>query len=174
MGQAIEAAIGYETRVRDLYLEASRKATDDTGRRVLELLAEEEQGHLDFLEDLRKRWTDSAPPEQGVLPPAPKSHLPSAERVRKSVERLKELEVGKPAAERRGEIEILKRVLQAELETSSFYKKTVEQLDEDGRRLFEPFIDIEDGHVAIVQAQLDSLTGLGYWFDVQEFDLEAG
>jgi hypothetical protein len=33
---------------------------------------------------------------------------------------------------------------------------------------------IEDGHVAIVQAELDSVTQMGFWFDYREFDLEAG
>ncbi len=173
VGQAIRTAIGYETRVRDLYLEAARQATDETGRRVLGLLAEEEQGHLDYLEQMLKRWQDRAQPD-GVVDDGPHSRLPSAERVRNSFEKLKNLRVEKPAEQRKGEVEILKRVLQAELETSRFYKSTVEQLDERGRKLFEPFIDIEEGHVAIVQAQIDSLTGLGFWFDVQEFDLEAG
>ncbi len=32
---------------------------------------------------------------------------------------------------------------------------------------------IEDGHLAIVQAQLDSVQGMGFWFDIAEFRLEA-
>ena len=42
------------------------------------------------------------------------------------------------------------------------------------RALFQRFLEIEDGHHAIVQAELDAVQGLGYWFDVQEFKLEAG
>jgi hypothetical protein len=40
--------------------------------------------------------------------------------------------------------------------------------------MFQRFPEIEDGHNAIVQAELDSVQGLGYWFDVEEFKLEAG
>jgi hypothetical protein len=34
-------------------------------------------------------------------------------------------------------------------------------------------LEIEEGHVSIVQAELDSVQGLGYWFDVPEFALES-
>ena len=34
-------------------------------------------------------------------------------------------------------------------------------------------LEIEEGHVAIVQAELDSLQGMGFWFDMQEFNLEG-
>jgi hypothetical protein len=34
-------------------------------------------------------------------------------------------------------------------------------------------LEIEDGHLAIVQAQLDSVQGMGFWFDVAEFRLET-
>jgi hypothetical protein len=41
---------------------------------------------------------------------------------------------------------------------------------EDGAR--RAFLEIEDGHLAIVQAQLDSVQGMGFWFDIAEFRLE--
>ena len=39
---------------------------------------------------------------------------------------------------------------------------------------FGRFLEIEQGHQAIVRAEIDALTGMGFWFDFQEFDLEAG
>jgi rubrerythrin len=70
------------------------------------------------------------------------------------------------------EFESLKKALDLELETSAFYKKMVATLDDDGRRLFERFVEIEEGHVAIVQAEMDLVSGTGFWFDTAEFDLE--
>jgi hypothetical protein len=49
----------------------------------------------------------------------------------------------------------------------------VGELQADERRLFARFVEIEEGHEAIVQAEIDALTGLGYWFDFQEFRLEG-
>jgi hypothetical protein len=40
--------------------------------------------------------------------------------------------------------------------------------------LFQRFVEIEQGHLAIVQAEIDSVSGLGFWFDMREFDLETG
>ena len=55
-----------------------------------------------------------------------------------------------------------------------FYRALVSTLHGDERDLFKPFLTIEDGHVALVQAQLDTVSGLGFWFDTMEFNLEAG
>jgi rubrerythrin len=73
-----------------------------------------------------------------------------------------------------GEREMLSKALQAELKTSGFYRKMVAELPPEGQKLFERFVEIEDGHVAIVQAEMDSLTGNGWWFDTFEVQLEGG
>src|SRR5450631_2254288 len=62
----------------------------------------------------------------------------------------------------------------SEDETSSFYGRMVAELPEEGRALFARFLEIETGHGALAQAELDSLTKSGFCFDVAEFDLEAG
>ena len=49
----------------------------------------------------------------------------------------------------------------------------VRTLDGDGRRLFERFVEIEEGHQAVVQAEIDSVSGMGVWFDTMELSLEA-
>jgi hypothetical protein len=43
-----------------------------------------------------------------------------------------------------------------------------------GQNLFSRFLEIEDGHAAIVQAEMDSVNQSGFWFDLKEFDLEVG
>lgn len=59
-----------------------------------------------------------------------------------------------------------------ETETSDFYRRMVSELPAEARGLFSRFLEIEEGHLAIVQAQIDHVSGTGYWFDVREFDLE--
>jgi rubrerythrin len=68
----------------------------------------------------------------------------------------------------------VRNALAVEAETSGFYKEMVRALDGDGRRLFERFVEIEEGHQAIVQAEIDSVSGTGVWFDTKEFNLEMG
>ena len=54
--EAIHTAIKYETRVRDLYVEAMKETNDEKGRRFFQTMAKEEQGHLDYLNDRLKHW----------------------------------------------------------------------------------------------------------------------
>ncbi len=49
------------------------------------------------------------------------------------------------------------------------YKQMVATLDAEGKSLFERFVEIEEGHLAIVQAEIDMVSGTGYWFDTAEF-----
>lgn len=64
--------------------------------------------------------------------------------------------------------------LELERQTSAFYRRLVDTLSEADRGMFSRFLEIEAGHLAIVQAEIDSLNGMGTWFDVMEFSLEAG
>jgi rubrerythrin len=165
--QAIKTAIGYETRVLDVYRQSAGRVEDPAGKKVLELLAKEELEHLDYLKERLKEWT-----ETGKITPARlKSALPTKEQIQESQKRL---ESQAPVGDTSAGQEILSKALQMEKETSSFYREMVHQLDKQGQALFEPFVEIEEGHLTIVQAELDNLRGLGYWLDIQEFDMESG
>jgi rubrerythrin len=165
--QAIKTAIEYENRVCDVYAEAVRDAPNDTARRVFSTLADEEKGHVDFLEHCLASWNDKGVLSAEGLTTA----IPSRESIRRGVRRLEEKMGGSPAEG--AEVEMLQRALEVEVETSAFYAEMVGVLPEEGKRLFERFVEIEEGHKAIVQAEIDSVSGLGFWFDFQEFDLET-
>jgi rubrerythrin len=165
--QAIKTAIGYETRVLDVYRKSEGRTKDPVGRKVLRVLALEESEHLAYLTKRLEEWTATGK----VTPSRLKSALPSKEQIQESQKRL---DSQAPAGDARAEQEILENALSVEQETSRFYREMVHQLDRQGQALFEPFVEIEEGHLMIVQAELDNLRGLGYWLDFQEFDLEAG
>lgn len=165
--QAIKTAIQYETRVRDVYSDATGKSGDETGRRILQLLADEEQQHMDYLSEKLHEWKQTGK----VTPEKLKSAVPSQQVIAQNMQRL---EPGAPLPDGSGELELLGWALSVEKETSSFYQQMVRELDPEGQALFEPFVDIEEGHLMIVQAEIDNIRGLGYWFDFREFDLESG
>ncbi|HJX62659.1 MAG TPA: hypothetical protein VJ860_01760, partial [Polyangia bacterium] len=81
--------------------------------------------------------------------------------------------VSKEAASHDAELSSLYQALAAEDETSAFYIQMVRELPAEGQALFSRFLEIEDGHGAIVQAEIDSVKRMGFWFDLKEFDLEA-
>jgi rubrerythrin len=99
--------------------------------------------------------------------------LPSAERVRAGLARLRS-KVAQRKGSNAAELDSLRQALAAEDETSSFYRQMVRELPAQGQALFSRFLEIEDGHAAIVQAEIDSVNRMGFWFDLEEFDLESG
>jgi rubrerythrin len=132
------------------------------------VLASEEENHISYLESRLAEWQQTG----HVQPAHLQTVIPSEDRIKKGtgqiVARMPDLE------NRTNELQLLQRALGVEQETSSFYRRMVAELSEEGQQLFARFLEIEDGHMAIVQAEIDSVTGLGFWFDMQEFRLEAG
>jgi rubrerythrin len=71
------------------------------------------------------------------------------------------------------ELELLKKALDLEIEATAFFRRMVAELDEEAQKLFARFVEIEAGHEAIVQAEIDALNGLGFWFDFTEFRFDG-
>ena len=166
--EALRIAIEFEHKVRDHYARGSQAIRDSQGAKVFAVLAKEEQGHVRFLESRLDEWSRTGALDAREL----KSILPTPEWVRAAESKHRQTASVRRIADQ-NELELLKTALQLELEASVFYHDLVRRLPEADRPLFEQFLTIEDGHLTIVQAELDSVQGLGYWFDVQEFALEA-
>jgi len=162
--EAIQTAIQYENEVRDVYTSAVEKVSDPTGRRVCQVLANEEQGHIDYLEARLAEWRDTGQVKSAEL----ETVVPSPEAIAEVAD---QLSTGMGDVDRGTEMEMLTKALAAERKTRGFYREMVAELPLEGQRLFERFVEIEDGHLAMVQAEIDSLTGTGAWFDVLEIRL---
>ena len=162
---AIKTAINYETRIRDIYNEAAEKVSDPRGKQILQLLGDDEQNHIEHLMDRLELWEKTGKLSYKIL----ESTIPSIETIQKGVEKIKTHMLQE---NRRGEIEILSKALKAEVETSNFYERMVNELPDEGQRMFARFLEIEKNHIAAVQFELDYITKTGYWFDFKEFDME--
>jgi rubrerythrin len=163
--EAITNAIDYETRIRDLYREAVDGTQDPKGKKVFQALADDEQRHIDYLEAKRTQWYA----EGRITVESLTSLIPSSELMTTDIEDLKQTMAGE---DRRDEKRMLSKALQVEVETSAFYRTMVAQMEGDARAMFARFLEIEDGHIAAVQAELDYISHTGFWFDFQEFDME--
>lgn len=162
--EAIKTAIEYETRVRDLYAEALDKATDENGRRIFKLMASEEQHHLDYLFARLATWQASGKLTVEGL----RTALPSRQRIEEGA---KSMEAQVSKKDYGTEINMLEKALEAEKVTSAFYRKMVSELPDDAQKMFAMFLEIEEGHLALVQAELDSVGKRGFWFGMQEFEV---
>ena len=165
LGDAIKTAIEYENKVVDVYEKYGDKLSP-VGQKIFKLLGEEEQGHVDYLKAKMAQWQDSGKITIEELD----TIVPDKDTIMLNVKRLKTAAKSEGIE---GEIEIFQKALKMESDASEFYKGLIGQLPAEDQELFKRFIEIEEGHEAIVKAEIDAAKGLGYWFDFQEFDLES-
>ena len=164
--EAIKTALEYEGKIRRVYKEAADGAKDEDSKRIFSLMMKEEQYHIDYLSKRLEEWKQSGKIEIKKV----HTTVPSADIIKKSVDQIEDRMSNKDYSD---EILILRKALDLEIETSGFYRKMVEELPEEYRRLFKGFLEIEEGHKAVVQAEIDFLQGGGYWYQFPEFDLEV-
>ena len=164
--EAIKTAIQYENRVVAVYEDAAKTTLDPTGKRVFEALVQEEKKHVEYLQAKLSEWKKSGHVTASQL----NTVVPSRQRIEEGVQKLKNRAATKA---QETETRLLKRAMDVEVETSLFYESVVRELPPEGQKLFERFVEIEVGHQAIVQAEMNAVSGLGFWFDMQEFTLEG-
>jgi rubrerythrin len=165
--EALKTAIEYETRVTAVYWDACDKIKDPVGQRVFKILAKEEEGHVAYLRSRLDQWQKDGLISFEDLETA----IPSKDAIERAVRELKTDVMRKPVDL---EIELLSKALKIERQTSDYYEKLVNEIPGEEKKLFARFLEIEVGHQAIVEAEINSVKGLGVWFDMDEFSLEAG
>jgi rubrerythrin len=164
--EAITTAIQYEKRVVQVYQEAARTSQDDVGKKIFAAFVKEEEEHVVYLVDRLNEWKATG----RVTPASLGTVIPSRQRIDEGIKKLKD-RVARKAPE--AETRLLKRALDIEVETSAFYGRVVQELPAEHRVLFERFVEIEQGHQAIVQAEMNAVAGNGYWFDIPEITMEG-
>jgi rubrerythrin len=168
LDNAIKTALEYEEGVHEVYLEAMKKAGSAAAQRIFKVLCDEEQGHLLYLQDRLKEWRASGK----IVVKSLETAFPSRQAIEKSLQDLR-MTVKPKISKQALELELLKKALEAEIKAGNFYKEMVSKLDGEGQRLFKRFVEIEEGHEAIVRAEIDAVGNWGFWFDTPEFRLEA-
>jgi rubrerythrin len=163
--EAIKTAIEYEKRVRDVYVEAMDESTDPVAKRIFQLMSNEEHSHVLYLEAKLGQWIT----KQELFFEDLDTALPSKDIIQRGVEKLEDTWLEKKS--RAQELQLLEKARAMEIETSDYYRKLTQDLPEKGQAFFRRFLEIEDGHLGLVQAEIDALNGPGYWFDIQEFEI---
>ncbi len=163
--EAMKTAIEYEIRIRDVYLEAVAAVDVEAGKRIFETLAKEEQHHVDYLGHKLVQFRKTGAIEQEKL----ESAIPDRKSIDREAEKVKSLTEGDFLGIKQS---MLSRALEAEIETSEFYERMVNELPAEARPLFERFLEIENNHIKVVQFELDYVSKTGYWFNFKEFDME--
>ena len=165
--EAIRSALEYEHRVRDTYAQAANTVGPPDARRFFEVMVREEQGHIAYLEDRQREWQ-----EKGVLTAAAlASALADEGWTRAATDGLRG-DAGDDA--RTSVVEHLYAALRLEETVSTHYRALVDAVEHpDAERMFRHFLEIEDGHIAVVQSEIDFQSGTGIFYGVQEFTLDG-
>lgn len=166
MRSALTTAVEFEKKVRDTYLASVQKSTSLLGKRILQLMANEENDHVKFLESklavLDKIPSPSAEDLSSLLPS--KTDLITA---------AKTLETKLEGVNTETELALLQKVRDAEVETGAFYKKMVSALPKEGAAFFQRFVEIEEGHLYLVESEIDYLQHKGAWIAVDHGELKG-
>ncbi len=164
--EAIKTAIAYEGKIRDLYRQAANKTKDPVATRIFNALGDDEEGHIAYLNDRLRQWRQTGRITAEKL----EAGIPSREVIDREIDKLK------PRLSRddqKSEKQMFSKALHLEVETSRFYERMVAEMTDEGRKMFARFVEIENGHIDMVQAELDYISGTGYWFDFKEFDMSG-
>lgn len=163
--QALKTAIEYEQKIREVYMRAAKASSDQTGRQIFSALAADEANHVRFLLRQLKTWVD----DKKITWEDLMIVLPKAADMSVNLNAVKE---AMEPSKKREELALLEQARDAEKETCEFYEKMVRELPPEGKALFKQFLKVEEEHFNLVQFQIDSLTGSGFWMGSPEFDME--
>jgi rubrerythrin len=166
--EGITTAIQFERRVHATYEKAANLAADPTARRIFEVMAREELSHVAYLERCLGKWKEAGSLVDDKL----ETVIPNKGAIQAGLRRMQG-KVTRKQVEAKPELALLRQALLAENETASFYRETVGKLPPEGQRLFARFIEIEEAHGALVQAEIDAIEHAGFWCEMREFELES-
>jgi rubrerythrin len=151
IAQAIRTAMLLEEKVFALYRKAAAVVKSPGARMFLELMAEEEEEHMLFLAAKLTQWkrTGKIPSNDKVaIPPLTRREIDDKEFI---------LSALLPGSLSEEELALYVGALEIEREAFAFYGDVVSRLPEEGRLLFEPFLEIEEEHVSLVETKLKYL-----------------
>lgn len=163
--EAIRTAIEYETKIRDIYLEGAAVIGEEAGQRFFRVLGNDEQSHIDYLNQLLVQLEQTGKITAERL----ESAIPS----RDVIDRMAGKVQSKMAEDDHGlKQQMLSKALKMEVETSAFYHQLISDMAPAEKQIFTRFLEIENNHIDAVQFELDYISKTGYWFDIKEFDME--
>jgi len=72
------------------------------------------------------------------------------------------------------EIDALNTALDLERKAAKFFREQASLVDNpDAKALFIRLAEWEDAHFDLIQAELDSIQGTGFWFGIPEFQMDG-
>jgi rubrerythrin len=163
--EAIKTAIQLEKDGRKFFEQAAEETKNELGQKMFHKLANDEIRHLVTFEKMFKTLADPNTWRELLKGGQPRERMPYfAEKA----------ENRSPAETGAGEVSALRQALEVERKAIDFFRQVAERAeDPEAKRIFEIIAEEEVTHYDLIQAQIDSVTNSGFWFDVGEFQMDG-
>jgi rubrerythrin len=163
--EAIKTAIQMEIEGYDFYMKAAQETDNDLGRTMFEQLAKDEMEHQRTFEAMFDQIADPSTWRKLA------SETPGVPEIPAFREKSKEQ---KQSGSLAGDANALRIGMENEEKSIKFYKKAAETAeDEQAKTIFSNIAQQEEYHYQLLQAELDSVTGTGFWFGTAEFRMDG-
>jgi rubrerythrin len=165
--EAILKALDYERRVLAHFKSAAEGTSHPQAKKFFELMAQEEQGHVAYLEAKLEQWRAEGKIQVEAITTIVHGPVPTLDRDDPP-------ELATKSRDYAAVTEYLYASLQLEHEVTDHYRELISSVDHpESEAMFRRFLEIEDGHTAMVQAEIDAYTKTGYFFEFQEFNMDG-
>jgi rubrerythrin len=163
--EAIQVAIQLEKDGRQFFEKAAEETKNELGKKMFLKLASDEVRHLVTFEKMFKSLADPKTWKELLKETPPRERMPYFS---------EKAESRSPVEKGAGEVEALRQALEVERKAIDFFKEVAKQAsDPEASRIFEIIAEEEVSHYDLIQAQIDSVTNAGFWFDVGEFKMDG-
>ena len=160
-------ALEFENKIRDLYITAISIIDDERGKAIFKRLADEEQSHIDFLE----QSIDSLKSNKNITYEQLKTSIPDTDAIQKNIASMKI----KIPEHMLGDLKrVLSSALKLEIETTEYYQEAFDSTEGDIKEIMGKFVEIEQRHTDVVRFELDHASHNGFWLGFPEMSMEVG
>ncbi len=163
---ALSKAIASEKTGIESYLKFARQTNNASGKDMFIRLAQDEFEHMNALEKELERLQEGKPCIRIKIKPSdiegivPQLSDPEAR-----------IKAGQGSSD---DLTALNIALDLERRAIAFYKKEGSlTADAAVKALYARLAEMEEAHYGLIQAELDHIKDMGFWFGVQEFSLET-
>ena len=162
--QAMRTAIEMEKSGHRFFTEASNKVKHEVGRKLFSRLASEEIDHMRTFEKIFNEVSGGADWKEAMKAVQPARKVPYFDEARKEFK----------AEDMSVELDYLKQALDLERDAMHFFEKAIQDAESpEAKEIFKRIYDEEQGHYDLIQSEIDSINGTGFWFDVNEFRMDG-
>lgn len=163
--KALKTAIEIEDNGLLNFLKFARQTKDTTGKNMFIRLAMDEHEHRRIIEKQLNNLMEGKPLIKIEIP---KSEI---EQVAPTIRDKQQKTRGESGLL---EIDALNTALDLERKAAKFFREQANLIsDAEAKALFIRLAEWEDAHFDLIQAELDSIQGTGFWFGIPEFQMDG-